>query len=221
MRGSTVHKVRPSRSAPIASAPAAPGLFENGQVVRLDGGKRLRLDDKVDFWPASGRWQVVDTGEEGHGVTALLAFLVQEREREGRPVSDPVPLESALHVVCDHCGQPAQLHLGREVYPHRKDLVDRRFWVCWPCDAWVGCRADDDQNHPLGALAKEELRDARRAAHEAFDPIWQRGVMDKPQAYAWLARTTGIPPVRCYIGLMDLDECRMVVESASPLSSRG
>lgn len=205
-------------TVPRAADAAAPTPLEAlgaGSVVPLDGGKRLRLDGKVDFWPATRRWQVLGAEQEGHGVGAMLAHLVQARAQEGRPVAEPVALASDLRVVCDHCGRPAQLHLGRDVYPHRRDLADRHFWVCWPCDAWVGCRAGDERHRPLGALAKEELRDARRAAHDAFDPIWQRGLMSKAQAYEWLAHVTGLPPTRCYIGLMDADECRVVVDEAT------
>ena len=141
------------------------GGFGTGSVVRLDGGKRLRLDDKVEFWPATGKWKALSNDKDGVGVTSMLAFLEQERERSGQPVPEPVPMPSTRRVLCNYCGKPAQLHGGKDVYPHRKDLVERKFWVCWSCDAWVGCHLGGNGEEPLGELANEELRAARISAH--------------------------------------------------------
>src|SRR5689334_11179313 len=132
------------------------GGFGAGNVVQLDGGKRVRLDDKVDFWPATGVWRALEVGPgctevaSGHGMSSMLEFLKRERERAGHPVAKPVPLHSDSRVRCDHCRQPAELHLGTAVYPERKDLAERQFWVCWACDAWVGCHSGTDK--PFGPL---------------------------------------------------------------------
>jgi hypothetical protein len=194
------------------------GGFGSGNVVSLDGGKRLRLDDKVDFWPRTAAWRAVPTGEEGTGVTSMLAFLVKERERSGRSVPKPVPIETRRRVTCSYCRKAAQLHGGKDVYPHRKDLAERNFWVCWPCDAWVACHIRDDGQQPLGELANEELRAARTSAHAAFDPLWKDGAMTRDAAYAWLSEATRIPGVRCHIGMMDARECRLVVDAVTARS---
>lgn len=184
------------------------GGFGAGSMVALDGGKRLRLDDKVDFWPVTGRWKAIEGEQGGVGVGGMLEFLKAERERVGMPVKAPDPLASDRSISCKYCGRGAELHSGLAVYPDRKDLADRKFWVCWPCNAWVGCQRDGDM--PLGELADEELRDARIAAHTAFDPVWKEERLSKADAYAWLSRKLGIPKERCYIGLLELDECRQV-----------
>ena len=186
--------------------------FGAGKVVKLDGGKRLRLDDRVDFWPGSQNWQTVQDGPDGPasgvGVTGMLAFLKRVRVAEGRPVAMPAPRKAARQVFCDHCGRPAELHGGAAVYPDRQDLEDRQFWVCWPCDAWVGCQRGSDV--PFGALANEELRAARIAAHAAFDSVWLDGLMSKSEAHERLAEALGIALHECRIGLMPLDVCRRV-----------
>lgn len=187
------------------------GGFGSGNVVSLDGGKRLRLDDKVDFWPGTGVWQILSTQQESHGVSSMLAFLVAERERAGRPIARPVPIETKRRVLCNYCGQPAGLFAGKEVYPDRPDLSHLNLWVCWSCDAWVGCHETGDGQRPLGSLANEETRAARNAAHAAFDPIWQQCEMTRPAAYAWLARSMGIRESDCHIGMMDAAACRRVV----------
>ena len=183
--------------------------FGAGKVVKLDGGKRLRLDDRVDFWPGSQNWQTVQDGPDGTtsgvGVAGMLAFLKRVREAEGRPVAVPAPRKSKRQVICDHCGRPAEFHGGTAMYPDRKDLEDRQFWVCWPCDAWVGCQRDSDV--PFGALANEELRAARIAAHAAFDPVWQNGLMSRSEAHQWLAGGLGIALHECRIGRMPLGMC--------------
>lgn len=40
---------------------------------------------------------------------------------------------------CPYCGNPAQFVTGEVIYPHRKDLHDKKFYACPPCDAYVGC----------------------------------------------------------------------------------
>jgi hypothetical protein len=185
------------------------GGFGQGNVVSLDGGKRIRLDDRVDFWPATQTWQTVQDGTDGPaggiGMTSLLVYLKRMREAEGQPVTPPRPRQSDREVVCNYCGKPAELHGGLAVYPDRKDLEDRQFWVCWSCNAWVGCKSGTDE--PFGELADEALRAARTSAHKAFDPIWEQGLMTKTDAYAWLSQALGIPRHECHIGLMKLEDC--------------
>lgn len=125
-------------------------------------------------------------------------------------------------VLCDYCGQQAQLQTGRQVYPHRRDLHDRRFYVCPPCDARVGCHPGTTE--PLGRLANAALRQAKQAAHAAFDPLWQdnqsrggrragrRRNERRKRAYAWLAEQLGIAEKDCHIGMFDVATCQRVVE---------
>lgn len=192
------------------------GGFAQGSVVKLDGGKRLRLDGWVDFWPGSKNWESVKDGPDGPacgvGVTSMLAFLKRVREAEGRAVTMPTPRPSTRAVPCNYCGAPAELHGGLAIYPDRKDLQDRQFWVCWTCDAWVGCQSGTDK--PYGELANEELRAARISAHAAFDPVWQQELLSKPAAYDWLAQALGMPRDECRIGLMQLEDCRRVRQLA-------
>jgi hypothetical protein len=196
------------------SQPSLGGMGQ-GSVVKLDGGQRLRMDDVLDFWPKTGVWKVLATGEEGRGASSMFDFLAKERARAGRPLGEPAPVATERHVDCDYCGKPAGLFTGKDVYPHRKELAHKLFWVCWSCDAWVGCHDEGDGHRPLGDLAREDLRDARRAAHDAFDPLWQSGVMKRADAYAWLSHATGIPEFRCRIGMMDVEQCRRVVDAVA------
>lgn len=124
--------------------------------------------------------------------------------------------------ICPYCGNDAKLVTGEVIYPHRKDLFDLKFWHCEPCDAYVGCHkkgawVPDSHKHsdgtiPLGRLANAELREAKKSAHAAFDPIWTDQRMTRKTAYKWLANALGIDRKECHIGMMDAERCRKVVE---------
>ena len=123
----------------------------------------------------------------------------------------------AIPPSCSYCGAVATLVTGAQLYAHRPELAERRFWECANCQAWVGChtpRGDDDPDcpRPLGTLANEALRRWRNSAHALFDPIWQSGRMTRSQAYGWLAREMGLPQGHCFIGGFDEAQCKKVVE---------
>ena len=122
--------------------------------------------------------------------------------------------------TCPYCQRPSLLVTGKTIYPHRPDLVAKRFWQCAPCDAYVGCHppagrngkgGQGDGTMPLGRLANAELRKAKRRAHDAFDPLWKARHMSRQSAYKWLAEKLGISPANCHIGMMDVDGCNAVV----------
>ncbi len=121
-----------------------------------------------------------------------------------------------MTVICSYCNKPAELVTGKEIYPHRPDLYPKKFWRCRPCTAYVGCHKPNagygDGTRPLGRLANAELRAAKSAAHAAFDPVWQEGIVRRGSAYAWLADKLGIPPKECHIGEFDVEQCKRVVQ---------
>lgn len=121
--------------------------------------------------------------------------------------------ETTSSVVCDYCGQQADEATGADVYPHRPDLSDLKFYVCTPCEARVGCHSETGK--PLGRLANAELRQAKMDAHASFDPIWKDGYLKRNVAYGWLRRQMGLCKEDCHIGKFDLEQCSKVVELAS------
>ena len=103
---------------------------------------------------------------------------------------------------------------GAQLYGSKRiDLVSKQFWVCTHCKAWVGCHPRTTT--PLGRLANAELRKAKMAAHEAFDPLWRSGELSRSEAYAWLARTLGVSPANCHIGMFDVDGCNAVIAAVA------
>lgn len=128
--------------------------------------------------------------------------------------------------ICPYCNTQARLFNGLSVYPHRPDLKMLRFWMCKPCDAYVGChkkgawvetaqgRVTSDGTLPLGRLANAELRKAKKDAHDALDMWWQCED-NKPKArcavYKRLADALGISVYDCHIGMFDVDRCDEVL----------
>lgn len=110
-------------------------------------------------------------------------------------------------VFCDLCGQQAEAAGGSRLFPKIRRLHGHIFWQCVPCDARVGCHKGT--NIPLGKLANAETRIARRQAHIAFDRLWKHEIMERNEAYKWLADQLGIHRKHCHIGLFDAQEANI------------
>jgi hypothetical protein len=115
-------------------------------------------------------------------------------------------------VKCDYCGSGAVRATGKEIYPHRPELYSKLFYLCRPCDAYVGCHPGTW--NPLGRLANKELRRAKQMTHAVFDPLWKGRKMPRSLAYARLAERMGIDGSQCHIGMFDLDLCRKAYRAA-------
>lgn len=118
----------------------------------------------------------------------------------------------SIGLLCPYCVSEPELVGGEVVYPHRPDLYEKRYYLCRPCDAYVGCHPGTTE--PLGRLANSELRKAKQEAHAAFDPKWmlKDGKHRRKYAYAWLASQLRIDSKDCHIGMFDVETCRRVVE---------
>lgn len=114
--------------------------------------------------------------------------------------------------ICNYCNNATKLTTGDKIYPHRPDLYMLKFYICEPCNAYVGCHKGGDGIRPLGRVANTELRKAKSKAHAAFDPIWKSGLMKRGAAYAALAKSLGIYQDQCHIGMFDVEQCEHVVE---------
>ena len=119
--------------------------------------------------------------------------------------------------ICLYCNNQAELVKGDLIYPHREDLYDLNFWMCKPCNAYVGCHKPNKRRkytgiEPLGRLANAELREYKSKAHKAFDYLWKEGHMTRGEAYACLAQELGISEGDCHIGEMDIPMCKKVIE---------
>lgn len=119
---------------------------------------------------------------------------------------------AAAYLLCPYCDGEAPLVTGQDIYPHRPDLYNKRFYRCSPCNAYVGCHSGTTK--ALGRLANAELRQAKIAAHAAFDPLWKNGrFQTRKQAYAWLSEKLKLARHDCHIGQFDVTRCNQVLKA--------
>jgi hypothetical protein len=120
----------------------------------------------------------------------------------------------AMFVRCDYCSQQAELIDSEKVYGRSYGLI----YICWPCDARIGVHKGTTR--PLGRLANKELREWKKRAHAAFDPLWKSKQMTRPDAYRWLAKEMDIKDAArdCHIGMFDVADCQRVVAIMEDLS---
>jgi len=111
---------------------------------------------------------------------------------------------------CPYCGAVSQLVDGSVIYPHRPDLREKQFYLCKPCDAYVGCHPGTTR--PLGRLADAKLRAAKKAAHANFDRLWKSGEMGRSVAYAKLSKLMSIPADQTHIGMFNVEQCFQVIK---------
>lgn len=115
-------------------------------------------------------------------------------------------------ITCPYCNAKAELVTGRGIYPALRHLHSKMFWLCRPCEAWVGCHESGDGTKPLGRLANAELRAMKQEVHKVFDPLWRNGDETRSSAYQSLADKLGIPRSECHVGMFDVEMCRRAIE---------
>ena len=121
--------------------------------------------------------------------------------------------ENNRTVLCDYCKMSAKLVSGKQIYPHRKDLWKRKYWLCSRCHAYVGTHKNSN-GKPLGRLANAELRAARALAHNEFDDrLWKYPDLSRADMYAWLSASLMIPKAKCHIGQFDVDQCHAAIKA--------
>lgn len=118
-------------------------------------------------------------------------------------VTDPLPPPTS----CSFCGGEVHLVNNGKFYGGRE--------FGWPlayacrCGARVGCHPGT--TIPLGTLADRATQEARKRAHQAFDPLWQdKGPGMRRRAYLALQKALGKD--KAHISWMNIDECTQVVK---------
>lgn len=106
-------------------------------------------------------------------------------------------------LICPYCGIEAELIDSIYIYRYRSY---GKMWICYPCDAHVGCHKGTDK--PLGTLANAELKNARQLTHKEFDQLWKKKYFTRTQAYEWLASLLKITKDECHIAMFSIESCR-------------
>lgn len=110
-------------------------------------------------------------------------------------------------VFCDYCGHQAEYVDSEVIYGRSYGMI----YLCPVCEAYVGVHKGTDK--PLGRLANYELRQWKKAAHAAFDPLWQVGPFQhrRNDAYRWLSEQMHLPVEQTHIGMFDVGQCRQAI----------
>lgn len=112
---------------------------------------------------------------------------------------------------CPYCKKKAKF-VSNEIVYGKKYGKSHMIWYCKDCDAYVGVH-DNKANRPKGTMAKKSLRIMRIRAHNAFDKIWKSGIMDRGEAYKFLAKELGYREV--HIGECNEYACLKIIGIAN------
>lgn len=130
-------------------------------------------------------------------------------------VTNPLPVPE----TCPHCENDCKIVNNSVIYGREYGEWP---WavLCVGCGAHVGLHPFT--GIPLGTLATAEMRDARKRAKNAFNPLWQQGGMSRSDAYSWLATMLGITNVNdCHIAWFGIDQCNAVVKCINTANEKG
>jgi ssDNA-binding Zn-finger/Zn-ribbon topoisomerase 1 len=111
---------------------------------------------------------------------------------------------------CPYCGGNVSLVSSSIVYNGRDFGL---IYLCdnYPsCDAYVGVHKGT--NRPLGRLANAELREWKKKAHAAFNPLYESGEMNRKQAYKLMQSLMNMDDKEAHIGKFDIEQCKTLIE---------
>lgn len=97
--------------------------------------------------------------------------------------------EKKITPRCPRCGGKAKL--SNTQYGVRHDCCGLSSWAWKP-------------------LISKEHAQARRRAHDAFDPLWKDGHLGRNDAYKMLAEQMGMKVKNCHMALMTMEEAERV-----------
>jgi len=98
---------------------------------------------------------------------------------------------------------------GKTIYPRMPKLHGQFFYLCAPCDAYVGTHRSNQE--PLGTLANKELRQLRMRCHDLFDRLWRSGQMSRHDAYDWLRDKMNLSKDDAHIGKFNKELCLKLI----------
>ncbi len=117
-----------------------------------------------------------------------------------------------LHIpkICRYCGNEVVFTSNAEIYG--REYGNGKCYLCRRCRAFVGVHTGTII--PLGTLANDELRNARKQAHNEFDKLWKGPTrrMTRYNAYGWLSKEMNLKRKDTHIALFEVEQCKKVVE---------
>jgi len=129
-------------------------------------------------------------------------------------VTNPLPAPT----VCIHCDAAVKIATHAEIYRGRNYGEWPWVFLCTGCGAYVGMHPFT--NIPLGTLATEEIRDARKHCKVPFERLYKSGAMSRTDAYAALAAALDIPNGECHFAWFDVDMCKRAERAALKIAEQ-
>lgn len=111
---------------------------------------------------------------------------------------------------CDLCGSPT-------AFCHALDVYGRFLegWEWFICCTSQDCRAfvetKPGTNRAAAGMSTSATRQARKLAHEVFDPLWLPDRRRRKLAYRWLQRMMNLSEKECHILKFDTAQCYQVI----------
>jgi hypothetical protein len=117
-------------------------------------------------------------------------------------VLNPLPVPTRCH-LCG--GEHISLENNSVVY-NGKSYGDWPYiYLCNACRAYVGLHPET--NIPLGTLADEETRQARKLCKDPFEKLWRSGKWHRNEAYQKLAEFFNIEKEECHFAWFTTEMC--------------
>ncbi|CAM3561317.1 zinc-finger-containing protein [Parendozoicomonas haliclonae] len=126
-------------------------------------------------------------------------------------VKNPLPAPT----TCNCCGKDTV------ELQHHDQLYGRSYgnwpyvYRCTSCHAYVGLHPFT--SIPLGTLADQATREARKRCKPPFEDLHRSGRMSRNEAYAKLAAKLQIPVAECHFGWFDAAMCERARQAAIEL----
>ena len=110
-------------------------------------------------------------------------------------------------MICPYCKKEATWGENKAIYGKNYGKSYMCYY-CLDCSAYVGCH--NNTQHALGTMANKELREWRKMAHSAIDPLWKDpyGTMERDEVYTLLRHKFGKP---IHIGQSDVNQCKKII----------
>ena len=110
-----------------------------------------------------------------------------------------------LQLNCPYCSNKASLRDSACIYGESYGMI----FICFPCDAYVGCHPS---GLPKGSLANRNLRNLRKQCHLKFDGLWRSGDMSRSEAYKWLQKSIKLSAKEAHIGEFNELQCKKLLD---------
>lgn len=99
-----------------------------------------------------------------------------------------------MTIYCCQCKKEVEPNLidGSIAYNHRPDLHFLYFWQCPHCKNFVGTHKTKQRwQEPLGCIATQAMKDARRKLHCILDPLWKNKLFTRKDLYKIISEKLG------------------------------